>query len=232
MASKLKPLDENGNPDLVVIWSSLLFLRYKSPIILKRMIWQYGERKHRRRESLLFRLPLALFFLACVLLYGCSSTGKKQTGPEAAAYKSAIQRVVDANGELIRDRFEALNQSRGNRSEAFRIYADYGRALRSIDMTECPVEFQVAFLEYIHSIEDVSAKMAKEPEGLKWETLLGLIEFNPMAVIKIVSEIGRPQKERTAIRKEVESSVAKSQERWRKIELIAVQYGVRFQVPV
>ena len=73
--------------------------------------------------------------------------------------------------------------------------------------------------------------MAKKPEELKWEKLLGLLEFNPLSVVRIISEIGRPERERSAINKEIESSIAKSQERWRKVELISVQYGVRLQTP-
>ncbi len=181
--------------------------------------------KNRHKESLAPFL-FAFLFLGFIILHGCSSTGNKKTGPEAEVYRLEIQRVIDDHRQLSRDRNEALKQSKGTRGEASRVYAKYAQGLRSVDATECPVDFQTAFIEYIHSIEDVTSKMAKEPPGVGWGTLLKLIDFNPVNILKAIWEIGGNERE-DGIVKEVEASIAKSKERWRKVELIAVQYRVR-----
>ncbi len=187
-----------------------------------------AKAKDHRSSIFPSHVPIALLILGFILLPGCSSTGNKKTGPEAEAYRIEIQRVLNTDSEFLRDRNEALKKSKGSRREASRIYADYGKGLRSIDMTECPVDFQTAFLEYIHSIEDTASKMAKEPPGFGLGTLLRLLDLNPVTIIKVVSEIGGIQED-PAIEKEIQSSLASSQERWRKVELVAVQYRVRLQ---
>ncbi|HSR10571.1 MAG TPA: hypothetical protein VLS90_03935 [Thermodesulfobacteriota bacterium] len=188
-----------------------------------------AEAKTRRGESLTFPVAFLLFLLGCFLFSGCASTGKK-TGPEAEVYRLEIQNVLDTNFELVRVRDEALKKSKSNREDSA-IYDGYSKGLRFLEITECPRDFRAAFMEYIHSVEDVSSKIAKEPEGMGLGTLLRLIDFSPTVIFKVISELGRPERERAAIAKEVEAALAKSQQRWRKVEMIAVQYRVSVQAP-
>lgn len=175
-------------------------------------------------------LYLLAFLCCCILiLCSCSSTGSKK-----AKTTAEIQKIVDADQELRRQINQALKDPRIRREDAARIYEKYGQQLRSMDMSGCPLDFQTAYLEYIHSVEDVATQLRKQPEGFGLGALLGLLGLatgNLAGGAAVLSGIDRAAKGKSALDKTTEAAIEKIREGRRKIEVIALQHGVWIQEP-
>lgn len=176
--------------------------------------------------------PLRLLALLCCIsiLCSCSTTGSKK-----AKMTAEVQKIVAADQELHRQRNQALKDPHTRRGDAARIYTRYAQELRSMDMSRCPLDFQTAYLEYIHSVEDVSTQMSKQPPsiglGALLSGLLGLVTGGTAGGAVLLSGMDRSDTAKSALDKATEAAMMKAQESRRKIELIALQYGVRVQEP-
>jgi len=184
-----------------------------------------------------FQFTLAL--LCCLsILCSCSSAGSKQAKTTAeipAEIQTEIQKIVDADQELLRQANLALQSSGIGREDVAQTYDHYAQQLRLMDMGRCPLDFQAAYREYIYSVEDVATEFHKQPErsggGVLQRLLDAVAARNLLAGVGILGDIVRANKAKSALERETETSMMKIRESRRKIELIALQHGVRIQEP-
>ena len=184
-----------------------------------------------------FQFILAL--LCCLsILCSCSSTGSNQAKTTAeipAEISAEIQKIVDADQELLRQTSQALQSSGIGREDVAQTYDNYAQQLRLMDIGRCPLDFQAAYLEYIYSVEDVATEFHKQPEGLGGGVLHRLLDAistrNLLAGVGILGDIVRGNKAKSALDRETEAAMMKVRESRRKIELIALQHGARIQEP-
>ena len=178
-----------------------------------------------------FQFILAL--LCCLsILCSCSSTGSKQA-KITEEIPAEIQKIVNADQELLRQTGQELQKPGLPREDVARIYDNYAQQLRLMDMGRCPLDFQEAYLGYIDSVEDIATEFHKEPEGLGggfWQRLLDAITTrNLLARAGIIADIVKTDMAKSALDRETEAAMTKVRESRKKIELIALQHGVRVQ---
>jgi len=151
--------------------------------------------KEKRRPLLVGGLIFSVCLLITLIYVG-----------RLAVMAGAIGRALAADVALSRRIF--ANRSMTD-SDAETIQA-YTQGLRGIDMSHCPRDFQLAYLDHIHAWES----LARSPDPLNLNFLIDLLVFKKLPNIPddqpIYDEIART---------------------WNEIERIALSYGVRVPEP-
>ena len=151
--------------------------------------------KEKRRPLLVGGLIFSVCFLIALIYVG-----------RRAAMAGAIHRALSADVALSRRIF--ANRSMTD-SDAETIQA-YTQGLRGIDMSHCPRDFQLAYLDHIHACES----LARAPDPLNLRFLIDLL------VLKKLPNIPDDQP--------IHDEIART---WNEIERIALSYGVRVSEP-
>jgi len=117
--------------------------------------------------------------------------------------------VIEADRSLMKDLTAG-----GQRLDLAR----YAAGLRTIDMTRCPQEFQMTYLEHIQAWED-AAKADSSMDSAILGGLIALFAGGPATALPSVGQVVRANDSSNRASQAIHST-------WHKVERVALSYGV------
>ncbi|TGK20295.1 hypothetical protein EHO61_05270 [Leptospira fluminis] len=99
-------------------------------------------------------------------------------------------------------------------------YSDYAKAMRSIDTSYCPPEFQQAFLKHVHSWENFVDRLNDRKDTQLRRVFVSIIGLL----------IGNPAVTMGPIFRELEENgvdISEIRESWQNVESVSLKYGYR-----
>ena len=121
------------------------------------------RRKRRGTGRLLASFSL-VFVIAAFLFAGCDDDARTSREKEAAAIKDVIRQV----NEINRDFPGKQPETYGEKEDAYRaIVEKCNTDLKQIDISQCPLRFQLFFKQYVQAVDDLSGQLGNETREKK-----------------------------------------------------------------
>lgn len=158
-------------------------------------------RKPSGRKMRMALLVVGLVLIMCALAVFVHTERK-------AAVAGAIRSALAADITLARQ----LAGGRGLYDRGANTLQAYTQGLRKIDMSRCPREFQMAYLEHIQAWESLAR--SRSDRSLDIGSLLSVLQGNPIGLLPLLSDTEGPMRE------EIVTT-------WNEVERIALSYGVK-----
>lgn len=154
-----------------------------------------------RRTKKIILMGAGLAFTLCLVIAVVFTLNRREG---RSIY--AIRNALSADSTLARQFFGNRNMNSGDQATI----EAYTKGLRKMDMSKCPLDFQMAYLEHIHAWESLARSRASDD-------LIGvLLEW---AIFNKLPDISNAQDERP-----IHEDIATT---WNAVEQIALSYGVR-----